>query len=101
MKKTWILWGVSLVMAFAIGALAPAVRFAFTTASAEDRYGDLQNFTKVLNLVQQLKTAGKLREDQKLPCYISRTLETPCRATVSSSNAPVEKLSGDDIRIHY
>ncbi|MFN7727630.1 MAG: S41 family peptidase [Bdellovibrio sp.] len=53
MKNRWILWGVSLAMAFTIGALAPAVRFAFTTASAEDRYGDLQNFTKVLNLVQQ------------------------------------------------
>ncbi|MBX2995442.1 MAG: S41 family peptidase [Bdellovibrionaceae bacterium] len=53
MKKTWIIWGASLALAFVVGTVAPALRFAINTASAEDRYSDLQNFTKVLNLVQQ------------------------------------------------
>ncbi len=53
MKKTWILWGASIAVAFVIGLVAPALRFAVNTAAAEDRYADLQNFTKVLNLVQQ------------------------------------------------
>jgi carboxyl-terminal processing protease len=55
MRKHWILWGSSLAFAFVLGLTFPALRFALSTANAEaeDRYGDLQNFTKVLNLVQQ------------------------------------------------
>lgn len=53
MTKTSIKWGLALVLAFTLGLLTPALRFAVTSASAEDRYADLQNFTKVLNLIQQ------------------------------------------------
>lgn len=53
MKKNWLLWGCALLIAFTAGVFAPALRFAVNTAMAEDRYEDLQNFTKVLNLVQQ------------------------------------------------
>ena len=53
MKKTWILWGTSLVIAFSMGLVWPVLHFAINEARAEDRYEDLQNFTKVLNLVQQ------------------------------------------------
>ena len=53
MKKTWMIWGGSLVVAFGVGFLSPALKFVANEAFAEDRYEDLQNFTKVLNLVQQ------------------------------------------------
>ena len=53
MKKTWVFWASSIVIAFSLGLAWPILHFAINEAQAEDRYEDLQNFTKVLNLVQQ------------------------------------------------
>lgn len=53
MKKTTLVWLVALIVGFGLGTSWPVLRFAISTATAEDRYADLQNFTKVLNLIQQ------------------------------------------------
>lgn len=60
MKKTWLIWTGSIVVAFGVGLALPAITFVVNTANAqgEERYGDLQNFTKVLNLVQQYYVEG-------------------------------------------
>ena len=51
--KNWKKLSLWILATVTVGVLANRVEFSMLKAQAEERYADLQNFTKVLNLVQQ------------------------------------------------
>jgi len=53
MKCTKLIWGSSIALAVGIGIASSSLHLGMNSAWAEERYEDLQNFTKVLNLIQQ------------------------------------------------